>query len=128
MKIKNSQMVSFLNGKADIQNKKLPTKLGYAITKNIKLMNSVAEAYEEERKKILDRYAMKDADGEYVVKEGAYVISDLEAYGAEMQELLEIDNEMDIHMVLFSELEKCDSEQFDALSVQDLCLLEFMTE
>lgn len=128
MKIKNSQMVSFLNGKADIQNKKLPTKLGYAITKNIKLMNSIAEAYEEERKKILDRYAMKDADGEYVVKEGAYVISDLEAYGAEMQELLEIDNEMDIHMVPFSELEKCDSEQFDALSVQDICLLEFMTE
>lgn len=128
MKIKNSQMVSFMNGTADIQMKRLPIKLGYAITKNLKLMESIATAYEEERKKILDKYAEKDSNGEYVVKNESYVIPKQKEYEAEMQELLEIDNEMDIHMVPFVELEKCDLEQFEALSIQDISLLEFMTE
>ena len=128
MKIKNSQMVLFMNGTADIQKKKLPIKLGYAITKNLKQMESIAAAYEEERQKILDKYAEKDGNGEYMVKNEAYVIPEQKAYEAEMQELLGIDNEMDIHTVPFAELEKCDCGQFDALSVQDISLLEIMIE
>lgn len=128
MKIKNSQMVSFMNGVSNVREKCLPAKLGFAITKNLNQMKVIAAAYEEERIKILDKYSEKDSNGEYVVRNEAYVIPDQGTYEAEMQELLDIENEIDIHTVPFSELEKCDSEQFDALSVQDICLLEFMTE
>ncbi len=43
-----------------------------------------------------------------------------------MDELLGIENEVAIHTVPLSELEKCDLEQFDALTVKDLKLLDFM--
>ena len=74
MKIKNSQVVAFLNGVADIQSKMLPTKVGYAIARNIALLESVAKAYEEERTKIIDKYAKKGEDGRYIVVENTYDI------------------------------------------------------
>lgn len=128
MNIKNSQVVSFINGTLAIQEKSLPIKIGYAIRKNLKMMEPIAAAYEEERKKILDEYAEKDGNGEYVVKNESYVILEQKAYEAEMQELLEITNELELHKIPYSELEKCDLDKFDALSVQDIALLEIMVE
>ncbi|CUP25321.1 Uncharacterised protein [[Eubacterium] contortum] len=127
MKIKNSQVVTFLNGVADIQSKMLPTKVGYAIARNIALLESVAKAYEEERTKIIDKYAKKGEDGRYIVVGNTYDIQDMAGFGADMDELLGIENEVAIHTVSLSELEKCDLEQFDALTVKDLKLLDFMT-
>ena len=126
MKIKNSQVVAFLNGVADIQSKMLPTKVGYAIARNIALLESVAKAYEEERTKIIDKYAKKGEDGRYIVVENTYDIQDMAGFGIDMDELLGIENEVAIHTVPLSELEKCDLEQFDALTVKDLKLLDFM--
>lgn len=127
MKIKNSQVVTFLNGVADIQSKMLPTKVGYAIARNIALLESVAKAYEEERTKIIDKYAKKGDDGRYIVVGNTYDIQDMSGFGADMDELLGIENEVSIHTVPISELEKCDLEQFDALTIKDLKLLDFMT-
>ncbi|MCH1974693.1 hypothetical protein MCI89_20325 [Muricomes sp. OA1] len=127
MKIKNSQVVTFLNGVADIQSKMLPTKVGYAIARNIALLESVAKAYEEERTKIIDKYAKKGEDGRYIVVGNTYDIQDMSGFGADMDELLGIENEVSIHTVPISELEKCDLEQFDALTIKDLKLLDFMT-
>ena len=45
-----------------------------------------------------------------------------------MEELLGIENEMQLHTVTIEEIEKCDMEQFDALSVQDITLLDMMME
>ncbi len=127
MKIKNSQVVTFLNGVADIQSKMLPTKVGYAIARNIALLESVAKAYEEERTKIIDKYAKKGEDGRYIVVGNTYDIQDMAGFGTDMDELLGIENEVSIHTVPISELEKCDLEQFDALTIKDLKLLDFMT-
>ena len=126
MKIKNSQVVAFLNGVADIQSKMLPTKVGYAIARNIALLESVAKAYEEERTKIIDKYAKKGEDGRLIVVGNTYDIQDMAGFGTDRDELLGIENEGAIHTVPLSELEKCDLEQFDALTVKDLKLLDFM--
>ena len=128
MKIKNSQIVNFINGIMNLKEKKLPIKLGYAITRNIKIMEPVATSYEEERQKILGKYAEKDDSGKFRVEDGSYNISDIVAYEREMNELLAIENEMQLHTVTFDEIEKCDLEQFDALSVQDITLLDLMME
>lgn len=128
MKIKNSQIVSFINGVVELREKQLPVKLGYAIAKNLGAMKSISEAYEEERIKVLSKYAEKGADGKFLVEDNSYVIPDMENYGREIGELLEIENEVAIHTVAFEELEKCDSDKFDALSFQDIQVLEIMTE
>ena len=128
MKIRNSQIVNFINGVMNLKEKKLPIKLGYAITRNIKIMDPVATSYEEERQKILGKYAEKDDSGKFKVEDGSYIISDILGYEREMEELLEIENEMQLHTVTIEEIEKCDMEQFDALSVQDITLLDMMME
>ena len=128
MKIKNGQIVNFINGVMNLKEKKLPIKLGYAITRNIKIMDPIATSYEEERQKILGKYAEKDDSGKFKVEDGSYIISDILGYEREMEELLEIENEMQLHTVTFDEIEKCDLEQFDALSVQDMTLLDMMLE
>ena len=46
MKIKNSQIVNFINGIMNLKEKKLPIKLGYAISRNIKIMEPIATSYE----------------------------------------------------------------------------------
>ncbi|GAA0265272.1 hypothetical protein GCM10008922_25490 [Faecalicatena contorta] len=128
MKIRNSQIVNFINGVMNLKEKKLPIKLGYAITRNIKIMDPVATSYEEERQKILGKYAEKDDSGKFKVEDGSYIISDISGYEREMEELLGIENEMQLHTVTIEEIEKCDMEQFDALSVQDITLLDMMME
>ena len=128
MKIKNSQIVNFINGVMNLKEKKLPIKLGYAITRNIKIMDPAATSYEEERYKILGKYAEKDDSGKFKVEDGSYIISDISRYEREMDELLGIENEMQLHTVTIEEIEKCDMEQFDALSVQDITLLDMMME
>ena len=128
MKIRNSQIVNFINGVMNLKEKKLPIKLGYAITRNIKIMDPVATSYEEERQKILGKYAEKDDSGKFKVEDGSYIISDISGYEREMEELLGIENEMQLHTVTIEEIEKCDMEQFDSLSVQDITLLDLMME
>ncbi|WP_434310164.1 hypothetical protein [Hominifimenecus sp. rT4P-3] len=109
MLIKNSQLVNFLNGVGGMQEKKLPIKVAHAIALNLKNMEAAAIAYEEERKKLASSYQPGDGD-------------------EELQELLSIETEIPVQTIKFSDLEKCDSDKFDALSVQDMVLLDFMTE
>ncbi|WP_346904973.1 hypothetical protein, partial [Faecalicatena contorta] len=61
-------------------------------------------------------------------EDGSYIISDISGYEREMEELLGIENEMQLHTVTIEEIEKCDMEQFDSLSVQDITLLDLMME
>lgn len=130
MKITNNQIVSYLNGiEANGMGKKnLPVGLSYALIRNLKAFEPAAMAYEEERKKILDRYVAKGEDGKPVIKDKAYVFEDQEAYAEAMNELLNIENDVQIHTVKFADVEKCDTEQFDSLSMSELALIDFMIE
>ena len=44
MKLRNSQILSFLNTYAEMKTKKLPVKLGYAVKKNVSAVRSASEA------------------------------------------------------------------------------------
>jgi hypothetical protein len=131
MKLTNTQVITLLNGFSELQNKKLPVKVGFAITKNMKVMESSASAYESERSKIVGKYAKKDENGNPVVNNGRYVFGnqkDQDGYTQEVNELLEIENDVDIQTVTLDDLERCDDDKYDQLSVHDLTILEIMTE
>lgn len=59
MKLKNRDIVSFINGCAALKEKKLPIKIGYAINRNIIALTEAAEAYNMAREKIIKEYAEK---------------------------------------------------------------------
>lgn len=128
MKITNREIVKIFNGIRTIEEKKLPVKLGFAINKNVKAMRGIAEAYDAERTKILDKYGQKDEDGQLEISGDEYVLTDKKAYAAEMNELLGIESELQVHTVTLDEIEKCDTEKFDALTPGELEILEFMIE
>lgn len=128
MKITNREIVKIFNGIRTIEEKKLPVKLGFAINKNVKAMRGIAEAYDAERTKILDKYGQKDEDGQLEISGDEYALTDKKAYAAEMNELLGIESELQVHTVTLDEIEKCDTEKFDALTPGELEILEFMIE
>ena len=128
MKLRNSQILSFLNTYAEMKIKKLPVKLGYAVKKNVSAVRPASEAYSAEREDILSRYAQKDENGQYLVNDDCYVIPDQEGYAKDIEELLKIETEVEIQKVTVDILEKCDDPRYDALTIEELTALEFMTE
>ena len=115
MKLKNKDILNFVNGCASLREKRLPVKLGYAIKKNL-------------RQELLEKYAAKGGDGKFLVENGQYSIEDKEGFAKDLDELLAIETEVGIHTVSEEEIEKCDDPRYDALTVADLETLEIMTE
>lgn len=126
MKITNKQIVEIYNNIGSIRNKNLPIRLGFAINRNMKVMEPIAEAYSAEQRKILDKYCEKDELGQFRTEGNEFVLADRNAYAKEMGELFAIESEVQVHTVELEEVEKCGSGRYDALTPNELSLIEFM--
>ena len=130
MKITNRQVIEFINSVSanKLASKRLPVKVAYAISRNLDKMNNIITSYETARKTLLDQYAEKDEEGKAKVKDGNYVIQDdqKQAFSDEMKELLEVENEIDLHTINMDEVEKCDTDKYDSLTTADLMTLDIM--
>lgn len=130
MKITNRQVIEFINSVSanKLASKRLPVKVAYAISRNLNKMNNIITSYETARKTLLDQYAEKDEEGKAKVKDGNYVIQEdqKQAFSDEMKELLEVENEIDLHTINMDEVEKCDTDKYDSLTTADLMTLDVM--
>lgn len=130
MKITNRQVIEFINNVSanKLASKRLPVKVAYAISRNLDKMNNIITSYETARKTLLDQYAEKDEEGKAKVKDGNYVIQEdqKQAFSDEMKELLEVENEIDLHTINMDEVEKCDTDKYDSLTTADLMTLDVM--
>lgn len=130
MKITNRQVIEFINSVSanKLASKRLPVKVAYAISRNLDKMNNIVTSYETARKTLLDQYAEKDEEGKAKVKDGNYVIQEdqKQAFSDEMKELLEVENEIDLHTINMDEVEKCDTDKYDSLTTADLMTLDIM--
>lgn len=120
MKLKNRDIVNFINGCAVLRAKKLPVKIGYAINRNIIILSEAAEAYNSAREKIIKEHAKKDSKGEPIVRDDRYVFEDEQAFNEDFEELLSIDTEVNLHTISEKDIEKCDDSRYDALTLADL--------
>lgn len=120
MKLKNRDIVNFINGCAALKEKKLPVKIGYAIHRNILSLAEAAEAYNTAREKIIEEYTEKDCEGKPVVKDNSYVFKDTQRFNKDLEELLGIDTEVNLHTISEKDIEKCDDSRYDALTLSDL--------
>lgn len=130
MKITNRQVIEFINNVSanKLASKRLPVKVAYAISRNLDKMNNIITSYETARKTLLDQYAEKDEEGKAKVKDGNCVIQEdqKQAFSDEMKELLEVENEIDLHTINMDEVEKCDTDKYDSLTTADLMTLDIM--
>lgn len=130
MKITNRQVIEFINNVSvnKLASKRLPVKVAYAISRNLDKMNNIITSYETARKTLLDQYTEKDEEGKAKVEDGSYVIQEdqKQAFSDEMKELLEVENEIDLHTINMDEVEKCDTDKYDSLTTADLMTLDIM--
>lgn len=104
MKIKNLEMVAFLNKADEIQKKRLPIKLHYALKLNRESLFAKAQIYMQEYNRLK--------------KEGKE---------KELNELILSDTEAEVQKVKFSDLAKMDdSENYDALTGEEFAIIDFM--
>lgn len=133
--MKLSEVQGRLEGLLKLAGKNLPVKIAYAIAKNIKVLNEEYKTIEEQRIKLCEKYADKDEDGKpkMAEKDGkqVYQFSDdnEEKVNEEYKELLETEEELDIHKVSIEEFEKCDmNDRYDILNPSEYSVLEFMID
>lgn len=125
MKITNKETIEMINvlSSDSIQNKILPRKLSFAIGKNLeKLRSQIYKPYLEELKKLEKQYQETDENGRT-----AY--TDREAYEKELQELLDIENDFNMHTISDDVLDQCENkDKYSNLNVKETIALMKMLE
>lgn len=117
----------------------LPSKLSFAISRNIEKLQAEERRAEDERSKLCEQYSDKDKDGNPVmtdcVIEGLrtqkYEMSpeNQEAFNQEYEDLMNEEVDIDIRMVKLECIEQCEkAERYTILSVGDIAAMSFMIE
>lgn len=125
--MKNSEMVSIVNQLTAMQKREtesgvklFPERICvvYTIKKNKEQLISLLAPYEEARNELLQEYGTKaDENGTVSVRKDC-----AGKWNKEMNELLNIEAEVDVHMIQFNEIDGL------SLSMDDLEAIDFMLE
>lgn len=111
--MKNREIIEHINALGAFTKDKIPVKLSFAIVKNFNKLQDAYKDYDESRKALFESYADKE-NKEKIAEENR------EKWEKEINELLEIDVVVDVHMVDFAMLDGLQ------LSVSDMAAIEFM--
>lgn len=121
MKLSNEKIINSISILRDISQKQLPIKASYKIAKNIKNINRELEVYDEERKKLIELHSQTDDNGEVATNEsGNIVFKDEKSWKKDIEELLSIENDIEIHEFNIDDLEGCN------MSPAELIAIDFM--
>ena len=100
MKISNRKIILDQDVLNEISQLQLPVKVSYAISKNISKLNSELKTFYSQRQLLIDKYCERDEEGNKIAddKGNIHIAAEhLETWGKEIEELLDIENEVDIH-------------------------------
>lgn len=127
MKLTNRKIVNDANFLGALTHKQLPIKVSYAIAKNISKIERELEIYNKERQKLIDKYCIKDEERNNVIDENNQLkIADenLEAWNKDINELLDIEVDIDIHRFNVNDLLNSNCE----MTASELMLIDYMIE
>lgn len=113
----------------DLKEKKLPVKVAFIISRNMAKMKPIAEELNEKRMEIIREYAEKKENGDLNVnEEGNVKINDMQAFSNTLKELFDSDLDLTLDKLYMADVERCDQEGFDSLTVEEMSVLECMIE
>lgn len=119
MKLTNQTLLNSISKLRVLSQKQLPVKVSYAIAKNISKIEKELTIYEIERQKLIDKYAEKDNEGKVVAdNNGKIKFKDKEGWEKDIKELLDIENEIDIHKFKIEELEGYNMTPAELMSIE----------
>ena len=126
MKLTNRKIVNDANLLWNLTHKQLPIKVSYAIAKNISKIEKELEIYNKERQKLIDKYCLKDEEGNLIDENNQFKIADgnLEAWNKDMNELLDIEIDINIHKFSKDDLFNSNCN----ITPAELMLIDYMIE
>ena len=89
MKLRLGETREMIDALRVLMNQPLPIKVSYWLKRALVDLMKEFAPFEESRVELIKKYAEKDEAGEWVEKEGQYVIPDREAFDEEYAELAE---------------------------------------
>lgn len=125
MKLSNEKILNTINVLGNLNNAQLPIKVAYAVSKNINKIESELKAYNTEKAKLIDKYSEKDEEGKVISNEQGHVTiknEHIEDWNRDINELLSIENEVDIHKIQLNDLLNANYN----ISPTELTLIDFM--
>ncbi|MGL5642928.1 MAG: DUF1617 family protein, partial [Paraclostridium sp.] len=126
-KITNRRIVMDANLLGSLTQKKFPIKVSYALAKNLSKIEKELEIYNIERQKLIDKYCIKDENGENKIDKDNKLSLDekyLDAWNKDLNELLDIEIEIDIHEFNINDLLNSDCE----MTASELMIIDYMIE
>ncbi|WP_394896298.1 hypothetical protein [Clostridium paraputrificum] len=120
MQLSNEKIVSLFSVLTSLKGVKLPIKVSFAVKKNILKMEKVVAAFYEEHNNMIERYCERDENNKIKVQDGVYIIKNKEEWNRDIKDLLEIENEVDLHLIELTDLLNSNIE----LTTQELNSLE----
>ena len=114
---------------AGLSQKKMPVKLGFAMSCNLDELTKWVQKVEEQRIDICKKHAKKDDKGEPVIVDDKYDVEDMGALAADVAELMNEDIEIQPRKVSSDLLDLIDtSDKYDALTGDEIGALQYMLE
>lgn len=108
MKLTNQALLNSIPTLQKLSQEQLPIKISYTISKNIKAIEEELKIYEEERQKLIKKYAELDKEGKPKVNDnGIYIIKQENQldFNKEVLELLNIETDINISKIDLNALE-----------------------
>ena len=127
MKLTNRKIVNDANFLGTLTKKQLPIKVSYAIAKNVSKIEKELELYNKEKQKLVDKYCIKDENGNNKIDENNQLkIADenLDDWNKSINELLDIEIEIDTHKFNINDLLNSNLD----ITPSELMLIDYMIE
>ena len=125
--LSNEKILNTINVLGNLNNTQLNIKLAYAISKNINKIDIELKTYNDEKVKLINKYAEKDKEGNVISDEHGHIIIEekhKEDWNNDISELLSIENEIDIHKIQLDDLLNANYN----ISPAELSMIDFMIE
>lgn len=127
MKITNRRIVMDANLLGSLTQKKFPIKVSYALAKNLSKIEKELEIYNTERQKLVDKYCVKNENGENKIDKDNNLRLDekySDDWNKDLNELLDIEIEIDIHKFNINDLLNSNCE----MTANELMIIDYMIE
>lgn len=131
MRVKNIDLVVIMNRLDSYSVKKLPQKISYAITRNLKLISNEYEIYAKTLKKIFDAYendVIKDENGNVMyLNSGIPIVNDAVSteFNKDISDLLDTVVDVSFYYIPRDVFDYSDDVgRYDAMSAKDIMILE----
>ncbi len=113
-----------------VSGKILPARFSYAVSKNLKKLETEVKLIQEEQSKLAREYCEKDEEGKAKVNDKGYLIfgDDGREFMTEYNEYLKTEIEVEVHKIPFAEIERTEGDRYDILSPAELAGIGFMIE